>query len=262
VLGSRLAIQLDVSIGDTIRLVSPMQTKVTPMGIKNHSRKFRVTGIYQSGMYEYDSRFVFTRLNTARQFTSKEAEVTSIEIKLKNEYIEDAEILASRWEKDFDFDFQVVSWIFYNGNLFSILVLEKWILFIIMSLLVVIASFNVVSATATSLMEKQGDIGILKAYGMSNKNLKLIFLSRMLLLASIATIIGELLGWILGVILTKQTLYQLKSDVYFVDSISVHFSWQSCILVFVVTLLVVTVSTLIPLRRINQLKVVEILRGH
>ncbi|MCD4651455.1 MAG: ABC transporter permease [Candidatus Cloacimonetes bacterium] len=261
VIGVRLADQLGVTVGDSIKLVSPMRTRITPMGIRSRSRKFRISGLYQSGMYEYDSRFVFTRLETASQFASIGNQVSSVEIKLHSDEVENADALAYEWEKELGLGFQVVSWIFYNGNLFTIIVLEKWILFIIMSLLVIIASFNVVSATATSLMEHQGEIGILKAYGMTNANLKLIFLSRMIVLATIATAVGEAFGWIMGVFLTRQTLYQLKGDVYFVDEINVHFSWQNCLLVFGVTMLIVALSTLIPLRRISQLKVVEILRG-
>ena len=272
VIGVKLMKELGLKLGDTLKVVSPLQPKITPMGLKPGSARFVLVGAYESGMYEYDSTYLITQPRAAAKFTLNPDEYSWLEIKLKPQYIDNADILASRWEDELNEHcqsednlflgaFRIASWIFYNGNLFSLITLEKWILFIIMSFMVLIASFNVVSGILTSILEKRRDIGILKAYGATSGMIKRIFMGRTMLVTAIAVLCGEVLGFVLGHVISRQTIYQLKGDVYFLEKLNVSFSIEVWVTVFVVAMVIVLLTALLPLRKIETMSVSEILRN-
>jgi len=175
VLGYRLARNLGVSLGDSIKIVSTLNSEVTPLGFKPYEQHFKIAGLYKSGMYEYDSKYVFMNYQAAAEFVADNDSFTMMEVKLKTDDIERADYLAYKWSNLLDFKYQISSWIDFNGNLFSLLKLEKWVIFIILSFLILVASFNVVSSVSASIIEKRSELGILKAFGTSGKILKLIF---------------------------------------------------------------------------------------
>ncbi len=272
VIGIKLMQELGLDLGDTLKIVSPLHPRLTPMGLKPKSARFVIVGIYESGMYEYDSTYLITQPHAAAQFTMSPDEFSWLELKLKPEYIDNADVLASRWEDELNLyarsedpefygSYRIASWIFYNGNLFTLITLEKWILFIIMSFMVMIASFNVVSGILTSILERRRDIGILKAYGATSGMIKRIFMGRTMLMTALAVLCGEALGYVLGQIISHQTLYQLKGDVYFLEKLNVSFSWEVWLIVFVVAMVIVLLTALFPLRKIESMNVSEILRN-
>lgn len=261
VIGSKLAQKLNIKIGDKLKLISPMNSKMTPMGVKPKQQEFTVRGLYESGMYEYDSKYVFVNYTTAGKFSSLEDEFTMLEVKLHPEFIESADYLAYRWQTFLDYKYQISSWIDFNGNLFSLLTLEKWVIFIILSFLVLIASFNVVSSVSTSIIEKRQELGILKAYGASHQLLQKIFVGKTLIISVIAVSLGQILGMLIAKFLSWQKFFMLKGDVYFLDKINVQFSFLSWLLILGVSLTIVILASFIPLRKISALEVTDILRG-
>jgi len=263
VLGYRLAEKLDLQIGDQFKLHSTMNSVVTPLGFKTHDKIFRLKGIYRSGMFEYDSKFLFCNLAAAAQFSNLEKEYSMLEIKLFQNYIEKADYLAYIWENELNdngFIYQFSSWIDFNGNLFSLLHLQKWVLFIILSFLVLIASFNVVSSVSTSIIEKRRDLGILKAYGASDSLLRKIFINKALITGVISILSGLILGFAVAVFLSRQSFFLLKADIYFFDRIQVEFSWLSTAAIFFISLMIIFLAALLPLKRISRLDVTAILR--
>ena len=260
VLGYRLAKELNLQIGDSLTLISPMNSKITPMGLKPKQQNFKIIGLYKSGMYEYDSKYVFLNLSEAAEFCSIPAEYSMMEIKLKDDEIERADYLAYLWTGAFGYKYQIHSWIDFNGNLFSLLKLEKWVLFIILSFLVLIASFSVVSTVTTSIIERKRELGILKAFGASNKILKKIFVSKSLLISFFSITLGQILGLLIAVFLSKQSIFMIKGDVYFLDKINVDFNLFSWMVVLIVSLLIVFAASSIPLRKISKLEITDIIR--
>jgi lipoprotein-releasing system permease protein len=262
VLGYRLAERLGLEIGDSFTIHSPMNSRVTPLGLKTDNKIFQLIGIYKSGMYEYDSKFLFCNLDAAAEFVGTE-EYSMLEVKLKEDAIEKADYIAYKWEQELlteDFLYQFNSWIDFNGNLFSLLHLQKWVLFIILSFLVLIASFNVISSVSTSIIEKRRDLGILKAYGASDSLLRKIFVNKALVTGFLAILTGLILGFIIALILAKQSLFLLKADVYFFDRIQVQFSWITTSAVFFVSMIIIYLASLVPMKRISRLDVTSILR--
>ncbi|MFC1898467.1 ABC transporter permease [Candidatus Cloacimonadota bacterium] len=261
VIGSKMAQVLNINVGDKIKLISPMNSKVTPMGVKPKQLEFTVVGLYESGMYEYDSKYVFVNYTSAANFNSLNDEFTMLEVKLNSQFIESADYLAYKWQMFLDYKYQISSWIDFNGNLFSLLTLEKWVIFIILSFLVLIASFNVVSSVSTSIIEKKQELGILKAFGASHKLLQKIFVGKTLIISIIAVSLGQVLGVLIAKFLSWQKFFVLKGDVYFLDKINVQFSILSWLLIMGVSLIIVILASFIPLRKISALEITDILRG-
>jgi lipoprotein-releasing system permease protein len=261
VVGSKLARALNLKIGDKLKLISPMNSKITPMGVKPQQQEFTVVGLYESGMHEYDSKYVFVNYESAGRFSSMADEFSMLEVKLYPDEIERADYLAYRWQMFLDYKYQISSWIDFNGNLFSLLALEKWVIFIILSFLVLIASFNVVSSVSTSILEKRQELGILKAYGASHKLLQRIFVGKTLIIALVSVTLGQVLGVLIAKFLSWQKFFLLKGDVYFLDKINVQISLVSWFLVLGVSLVIVVLASFIPLRKIASLQITDILRG-
>lgn len=260
VLGYKLAKELNLQLGDSFKLISPMNSKVTPMGLKPREEIFTLVGLYRSGMYEYDSKFIFVDREKLGEFISMENEFTMVEVKLKPDWIEKADYIAYSWEHEFDYQYQISSWIDFNGNLFALLKLEKWVIFIILSFLILIASFNVVSSVATSIIEKRTELGILKAFGASDKILQQVFIGKIMILALLSVTFGQISGVLLAKFLSWQKFFVLKGDVYFLDKINIQFGYSSWFIILGVSMLIVFTASLIPLKNISKLNITNIIR--
>ena len=260
VLGYKLAKELNLKLGDTFKLISPMNSKVTPMGLKPKEEIFTLVGLYSSGMYEYDSKFIFIDRNVMAEFNSMANEFTMVEVEMKPDWIERADYIAYIWEHEFDYQYQISSWVDFNSNLFALLKMEKWVIFIILSFLVLIASFNVVSSVTTSIIEKRMELGILKAFGASDKILQQIFVGKTLILALLSVTFGQVLGVLIAKFLSWQKFFVLKGDVYFLDKINVQFGYISWIIILGVSMMIVLAASLIPLKNIAKLNITNIIR--
>ncbi|HPR17681.1 MAG TPA: ABC transporter permease [Candidatus Cloacimonadota bacterium] len=261
VIGYKLAAELNLKIGDELQLISPINSQYTPMGMKPHKKTFHIVGLYKSGMHEYDSKYVFVSRQTAANFASMPDEFTMLEVKLTPENIDRADYLAYKWQMMLDYQYQITSWIHFNGNLFSLLNLEKWVIYIILSFLILIASFNVISSVTTSIIEKRRELGILKAFGASNSLLRKIFIGKTFFLSFFAVTCGQILGVLIAKFLSWQKFFVLKGDVYFLDKINVQFSLLGWLIILVTALTIVTLSALFPLKSIARLEVTDILGG-
>ncbi|MCK4655043.1 MAG: FtsX-like permease family protein, partial [Candidatus Cloacimonetes bacterium] len=124
-----------------------------------------------------------------------------------------------------------------------------------------IASFNVVSSVSTSIIEKRKELGILKAYGASNKMLQKIFIGKTLIISLIAVSFGQILGVLIAEFLSWQTFFILKGDVYFLEKINVNFSLLSWLVILCTSILIVFVASIVPLRNIARLDITDILRN-
>ncbi|MDD3050641.1 MAG: ABC transporter permease [Candidatus Cloacimonetes bacterium] len=259
VIGVRLAEILNVNIGDSISLVSPSNSTMTPVGLKHTQIDILITGIFDSGMYEYDNTFIFANYETAFQFQEFK-EFSMIEVKLDQKYLDETQQLARKWRYESGGRYQVQTWIDYNGNLFSLLKLEKWVLFFILTFLIVIASFNVISFTLASVLDKKREIGILKSFGASGFFLKQLFLGKALLISLLSVLLGQFLGIVLAFLLTKQSFLQLKGDVYFIDRLTISLNPFMMLSVFMVSMLIILLFSYLPLRRIDSLQITDVIR--
>ncbi|HCX73743.1 MAG TPA: hypothetical protein DHM37_08500 [Candidatus Cloacimonas sp.] len=255
VLGTKLAQKLNLKVGEKVKLISPANVEFSPMGLQTSSNNYQVVGLYDSGMYEYDSRYVFMNLTAAQQFKKIENKFSMVEVKLGSDFIDKADYYAYLWQEQLGYDYQLSSWIDFNGNLFSLLKLEKWVLFIILSFLVLIASFNVVSFVSTSIMEKRREQGILKAYGATNAIIRKIYLGKTMLIVGITVNLGQIIGFLLAWFIGTQQFFMLKGDVYFLEKINISINFYNWMITLVVSLLIILAAAWIPIKKLTSLQI-------
>jgi lipoprotein-releasing system permease protein len=255
VLGAKLAQKLNLNIGDSVKLISPSNLEFSPMGLQTRSKNYIIVGLYDSGMHEYDSRYVFMNLEAAQQFKAIGNTYSMLEVKLQSEFIDKADYLAYVWQNQLGYDYQLSSWIDFNGNLFSLLKLEKWVLFIILSFLVLIASFNVVSFVSTSIMEKRREQAILKAYGAKNSIIRKIYLGKTMLIAFVTVNLGQVIGFLLAWFIGKQQFFMLKGDVYFLEKINISVNFYNWIITLAVSMIIILAAAWFPIKKLTRMQI-------
>jgi lipoprotein-releasing system permease protein len=225
VLGKVLARNLGVSVGGRVTIVSP-QGQVTPFGIIPKTEKFTVCGIINSGMYNYDSTFSFISLKNAQTFLSlPKGSVTGLEVKLAN--LSFANSFAKKIQNKLNVgnrrsSYYALSWEELNKNLFSAIKLEKLTMFVILSLIVLVAAFNIISTLIMVVMEKRKDIAILKSIGASSRDIMVIFISQGVVIGLIGTALGLISGFLIGYLEETYHIISLPSSVYYITTLPVR----------------------------------------
>lgn len=265
ILGEELAKHLSVSLNDSIQVVSPLGT-ITPMGMMPKMKKFRVTGIFHSGMYEYDNTMAYISLKSAQKFLGLGAHVTGIEIKTNNIY--KVKNIAKEIRKRLGGLFWTKDWMEMNRNLFAALKLEKIAMFIILVLIVLVAGFNIISMLIMVVMEKNKDIAILKSMGAPSKDIFKIFIIEGTVIGLIGTVVGTFLGLGAAFNLEKITEFVenlfgfkiLASDVYYIDKLPSQVNPIDVCLIIITAILISLLSTIYPSWRASKLDPAEALR--
>ncbi|MCS7203520.1 MAG: lipoprotein-releasing ABC transporter permease subunit [Thermodesulfovibrio sp.] len=257
IIGKELATQLGILPGDMVTAVSPMGS-IGPLGIMPKIRKFVVTGIFEIGMFEYDANLVITDLKVAQEFFDYGNKVTGIQVKLKDIY--KADIFSKKVAKELNHDFYIKDWMQMNRNLFSALKLEKFAMFIILILIVLVASFNIVSMLMVNVTEKRKDIAILKSMGASDRLIKFIFMAQGFIIGVVGTLIGIGGGLIICEIIKNYEIVKLPADVYYLSKLPVKVKLLDVFLISLSALFISLISTIYPAHKASKLNPVEILR--
>ena len=257
ILGQELAKQLSLTLGDSVSVVSPLG-EVTPLGRVPKMRQFRLVGTFESGMYKYDSTISFTSLKEAQSFLGMPGRVTGLEVKTRDIY-EAAEI-ARDIKNKLKFPYWTKDWMRMNKNLFSALKLEKLVMFIILTLIILVAAFNIVSSLIMVVMEKTKDIAILKSMGATAASILKIFVLEGLIIGVVGTCLGLAGGIGLCEILKRYQFIKLPSDVYYISSLPVLMKGTDILFVVAATLGITFVATLYPAWQASRLDPVEAIR--
>jgi lipoprotein-releasing system permease protein len=265
ILGVELAKHLGVSLNDAIQVISPLGT-ITPMGMMPKMKRFRVVGIFYSGMYEYDNTMAYVSIEGAQKFFGMGARVTGIEIKTNNIY--KVKEIGKKIRQRLGFPFWTKDWMEMNRNLFSAMKLEKILMFIITVLIILVAAFNIISTLIMVVMEKYKDIAILKSMGAPSKGILKIFVIEGLVVGVVGTILGTILG--LAVVLNLSEIQGLlekllgfkllASDVYYIDKLPSHVDPFIVGLIVITAILISLLATLYPSWRASRLDPAEALR--
>jgi lipoprotein-releasing system permease protein len=261
VIGHYLAKSLNVGVGDEISVMSTTSASLGLAGISYRSKRMNIVGIFYSGMYEYDNRYLFLNTETAKHFESTGSDLTMVEVRLHDRFINDASELAVAWGREFNHKYEIVSWIYFNGNLFSLLALEKWVLTIIISFLVMVASFNVITTTLASIEEKRKEIGLLKTIGLNSKKIAILFLAQINLMSIVCITFGILCGIGLGYLISYQTMIMLRGEVYLLDKIYIHVDFFKMCAIFAIAWGIINIAAIVPLVQIVQMSEINILRS-
>ncbi|WP_181416824.1 lipoprotein-releasing ABC transporter permease subunit [Nitrospira lenta] len=255
ILGKELAMRLGAFVGDTVTVVSPVGP-ISAMGMVPKIRTFVVVGLFHSGMYEYDSSLAYIDLAEAQKFFNMGATVSGIEVKVTDVFR--ANDIAHNIEGSLGFVYSARDWMQMNRNLFSALKLEKTMMFLLLVLITIVASFNIVSTLTMIVTEKQKEIAILKAMGATRKSIRRIFMLNGLIIGFSGTAIGIPLGY--AFLWLIQTFWTFDPTVYYISRIPVHVQALDVLLVAGSAILISFAATVYPSLQAAKLEPVAALR--
>ena len=255
ILGKELALRLGVFVGDTINVVSPVGP-ISAIGMVPKIRTFALVGLFQSGMYEYDSSLAYIDLAEAQKFFNMGQTVSGIEIKVTDVF--HAAETARSVEQSLGFAYGARDWMQMNRNLFSALKLEKTMMFLLLVLITIVASFNIVSTLTMIVTEKQKEIAILKAMGATRKSIRRIFMLNGLIIGLSGTAIGIPLGY--AFLWLIQTFWTFDPTVYYISRIPVHVQAMDVFLVAGSAIVISFAATVYPSLQAAKLAPVAALR--
>ncbi len=257
IIGQELASLNAIKQGDMVELISPHGRR-TPMGAIPKIQNFRVTGIFKSGMYEYDANIVYMALAESQNFFSMGDGVSGIEVNLADIY--SAAAIGKRIEDSLDMPFWTRTWQDKYRNLFSALKLEKVAMFIILTFIVLVAAFNIVISLIMLVIEKSRDIAILKALGATSSRIMKIFIAQGMVVGIVGTFLGAVGGLVGAALLARYTPIELPQDVYTITQLPVSVKMSDVVIVCVVAITICFLATLYPALRAAKLEPVEALR--
>jgi lipoprotein-releasing system permease protein len=257
IVGSELSRQLGVQPGDNLTVVSPLG-KLTPLGRVPNSRMYKVTALFDSGMYEYDATMVYVSLKEAQDFLGMEDKVTGIEVKVTDEYKSD--LIGESIEKKLGHPYWTKDWKVMNKSLFSALKLEKITMFVILTMIVLVGALNIISTLVMVVMEKTRDMAILRAMGATAKSIMTIFMFQGLLVGLVGTLAGLASGLGICHILGKYKFIRLPSDIYYISTLPVRVEMSDVLFVALAAVVISFLATLYPSWHAARLNPVEALR--
>ena len=265
-IGKEMARNLGLSLYDTITIISPTGGIATPMGMVPRMKKFVVVGIFESGFYEYDSTLAFLSLKSCQEFLDMGDTVSGVDIVVHDIY--KADVIARNIQSKLGFPFFAQNWMQMNKNLFSALKLEKRVMFIILSLIVLVAAFNIISALIMIVMEKSKDIAILKSMGATAATIMKIFIYQGLIVGVVGTFFGCIAGLTIAMNLQKisvgvENIFNFKilpGDVYYLSELPSKVNYSDVVVIVIGTLVICFLSTIYPALRASKLDPAEALR--
>lgn len=256
VLGKDLADRLNLDVGDSVDVISPNGTP-SAFGMIPKIRHFTVVGVFKSGLYEYDNTLALLSLPDAARFLGMPAgSVTGLEIRVT--HIMQASAIARSLSDLLGYPYWPRSWLQMNKNLFSALFLEKTVMFIILVLIVLVASFNIVSTLTMIVMDKGKEIAILKTMGASQTQIRRIFMIDGLMIGTVGTVLGLPIGYLICFML--EHFYRLPNDVYFVSHIPVIIRASDILAVSFSAIGISFLATLYPSTQAARLDPIQALR--
>ena len=260
VLGSRIASRLSVFPGDIVTLVPVTQAKVNPaLGVAvPRFWKFEVTGLFTTGMFQYDNQFVVVSREVAQRFTGLGDAVSGIAVRVEDP--EQAPLVGAAIEKRLGYPYRALDWQTQNSSLFSALKLEKLAMGLIIFFIMVVAAFNIVGTLTMVVTDKTREIGILRAMGLTGPAVGRVFLIQGAVIGGVGTILGLLAGLAVGYVVDRSGWITIDPAVYFIDHLPVQIELQDVMVVVVASFAIAVLATIYPSRSAAALTPVEAIR--
>jgi lipoprotein-releasing system permease protein len=257
VLGKDLASSLAADVGDELTLLSPFGA-VTPAGPIARIRSYKVVGIFSAGMYQYDSSLAYVSLKDAKEFFDMGDAVTGVTARLKE--FQRADTFARILDAELGPNYLAQSWISLNKNLYSALKLEKWGMYLVLVLLIVVASSNIISTLVMTVADKNREIAILKAMGATPRKILSVFVLQGVTLGAVGTVVGSILGLTTCWVMDTYKLLRLPGDVYYLSHIPFTVKLSDYLLVVASSLIISFSATIYPSLKASRLNPIEGLR--
>ena len=265
VLGADLAQLLGVSIGEKVVLMAP-QGQFTPTGVVPRIKQFKVVGLFQIGMYEYDAGLALIHMDDAAKLYRMGDNVSGLRLKMNDLF--DAPEMSAKLTQKLDGNYFVTDWTQQHANFFKAVQLEKKVMFIILTLIVAVAAFNIVSTLVMAVTDKRADIAIMRTFGASPRSIMSIFIVQGALIGIIGTLIGAVIGVIIAlnidtIIPFIEQLFKvqfLAKDVYYISDLPSKLEWNDVITIVIMSFILSLLATLYPSYKASTLNPAEALR--
>jgi lipoprotein-releasing system permease protein len=257
IIGSQLSKQIGAYPGDTLTVISP-EGKLTPVGRAPNNQRFMVVAIFDSGMYEYDASMAYVSLDAARQLLGIGDRVSGLEVKVQDVY--KADQVGKRVQEQLGYPFWSRDWKMMNRSLFSALKLEKIVMFIILTMIVMVGALNIISTLVMVVMEKGREVAILRAMGASARSIMSVFMIQGLLVSFVGTLAGIASGLGLCHLLARYKFINLPADVYYISTLPVRVELWDVLVVAFAAVLISFLATLYPSWHASRMNPLEALR--
>ena len=263
-IGTELAFDLNLKEGDMLSLMTSSFI-MTPLGSLPKQENFKIAGIFNTGFLEFDQNVIFLNIGDVLSIFDKESKDQDIEIYLRNP-------LKANFYKDkiqkINKNYFIYTWSDLNKSLFSALKVERNVMFIILSLIVIVAAFNIISGLTILIKNKTKEIAILKTLGLSNRSIKKSFFLTGFVIGFCATVSGILLGIFLSINLEKiraflSNVFNLEifpADIYFLEKLPSEISLNSILVIFIISLIISAISSYLPASKISKMNTFRALR--
>ena len=259
VMGVAAAFKLKLDVGDTLTLMSPygLEHSLTQF-VEPATKKFVLTGLFHSENKDYDGKYAYISFKTAQSLFRMKNSASGIEMRLDN--INESDEVKADLLKALGDKYDISTWYDLHKDFYSILKIERWVAFIILSLIVAVASFNILASLTMTVIEKKRDIGILKALGATERTIRSVFIFEGIVVGVIGMSVGTTLG--LGLVLAQKYLdiYKLDSSVYMINALPVLVRPMDLVLIPLSALLLCVLAALYPATRASKLDPVESIR--
>ncbi len=263
-IGSELAFNLNLKEGDKINLMSSTFI-ATPLGSLPKQENFKIAGIYNTGFVEFDQNIIFLSIENALSIFDKETKDQNLEIYISKPL--EADTYKKKIEK-FNQNYFIYTWSDLNKSFFSALKVERNVMFIILTLIIIVAAFNIISGLTILIKNKTKEIAILKTLGLNNNSIKKSFFLTGFSIGFFATIFGIFLGTVFSINIERvriflSTVFNLEifpSDIYFLEELPSEISLYSILTIFILSLLVSAIASYIPARQISKMKTFRALK--
>jgi lipoprotein-releasing system permease protein len=259
VLGIGLADRLNAMIGDSVTIISPvgMEAALTRFG-QPVVRRYVVSGIYESRNQDYDSHYAFVSISSARRLFNLVEDITGVEIRLHN--FQQSNTVKKDLLAALGAGYSVHTWYDLHRDLYSIMEIERWAAYIILSLIIAVATFNILGSLTMTVIEKRRDIGVLKSMGATNREIVRIYLLEGILVGLIGSILGSILGYLVCYVQIHYHVFPLDPTVYIIPALPVKIQTTDFFTVGGAALLLSSIAALYPARRAARISPAEAIR--
>jgi len=257
VIGSDLYERFDLSIGDLIVLSSPPGRGAGMLG-RPSIRQYRIAGVFETGMSDFDGLFAFIQIEEAQSYFKFEGKISGIDIRLHD--IDQAKPVARMLSEDLGYPFFLRTWLDFNKTLFDWMEVQRLPILIAFGMIILVGSINLINTQVLVILEKQKDIGILKAIGANSRSIMFVFFILGIIVGLTATISGSLFAWLVAWIQNTYQVISLNKEVYFISELPIILDWKVFLQVGIVANLLCLAATLYPARKASKLMPAESVR--
>jgi len=257
-IGSEIAVRNGLEKGDECIIISP-QPVLSPTGLIPKMKKFKISGIFKSGLYDIDNGTIVTNLKTAQKLFKLGNKVNYIQIFLRDMF--DVENVRGKLLNILPPRFSIITWKEHNAALYTALDLEKTVLFFTLSLIIVVASLNIIAGLILLVIQKIKDIGILLSYGASPKMIKKIFFIQGAIIGIGGTSLGVFIGLVFSFLANKLELIKIPQEIYQMSYVSFNIRLTDLLAVIGISLLISFTATLIPSKKAASVKIVDAVKS-